>query len=123
MSAPSKAKGRRTGAKPKISKQYMSDEAFGELVESLNYALRYERGERRGFRVTVIPKPPKGRTMRDIVKIRRRLNVSRSVFARILNVSTKTVQAWEQGVRVPSEASLKLLAVAQKHPEALLDSD
>jgi DNA-binding transcriptional regulator YiaG len=35
-------------------------------------------------------------------------------------VSVKTVQAWEQGVRVPSDAALKLLSVAKHHPEALL---
>jgi putative transcriptional regulator len=40
----------------------------------------------------------------------------------MLNVSVKTVQAWEQGVRKPSDAALKLLAIAEKHPEVLLDS-
>jgi putative transcriptional regulator len=44
------------------------------------------------------------------------------MFARLLNVSMKTVQAWEQGTRTPSDAGLKLLAIAEKHPEALLDS-
>jgi putative transcriptional regulator len=43
------------------------------------------------------------------------------VFARLLNVSVKTVQGWEQGVREPSDASLKLLAIAKKRPEVLLE--
>ena len=55
----------------------------------------------------------------EIARIRKRLNYSQSVFARVLNVSTKTVQAWEQGVRVPSDAALKLLTIAKKHPEVL----
>jgi len=38
----------------------------------------------------------------------------------VLNVSVKTVQAWEQGLRQPSDAALKLLTIAKKHPEALL---
>ena len=44
------------------------------------------------------------------------------MVARLLNASTKTVQAWEQGRRKPSEAALRLLAVAEKYPETLLDS-
>jgi DNA-binding transcriptional regulator YiaG len=30
------------------------------------------------------------------------------------------VQAWEQGVRVPSDAALKLLNIARNRPEALV---
>jgi len=37
----------------------------------------------------------------------------------VLNASSKTVQAWEQGARVPSDAALKLLTIAKKHPEVL----
>ncbi len=33
-----------------------------------------------------------------------------------------TVQAWEQGARIPSDAALKLLTVAKKHPEILLEA-
>jgi putative transcriptional regulator len=49
------------------------------------------------------------------------LPYSQSAFAYLLNVSPKTVQAWEQGLRSPSDAALKLLAIAEKHPEVLLD--
>ncbi len=38
----------------------------------------------------------------------------------MLNVSVRTVQAWEQGLRKPSDAALKLLTIAKKHPEVLL---
>jgi putative transcriptional regulator len=56
------------------------------------------------------------------VRLRDRLNYSQSMFARVLNVSTKTVQAWEQGAREPSDAALKLLTIADKHSEVLLES-
>jgi putative transcriptional regulator len=58
----------------------------------------------------------------EIARVRKRLKYSQSIFARVLNVSTKTVQAWEQGARVPSEAALKLLTIAKKHPEVLLEA-
>lgn len=111
-------------AKKAKAQEYMSDEAFGELQESLNQAVAYEQGAREGYRVTrrAVPPPPKQRSKAQIVKLRHALNCSQSGFARLLNVSTKTVQAWEQGTRKPSDAALKLLAVAEKHPEALYAS-
>ena len=112
-------------AKKKIkAKRYMSDRAFNELELSLNQALAHARGERGDYKEKkiVAPPPPKPRSSANIVRLRQRLNCSQAIFARLLNVSPKTVQAWEQGTRKPSDAALKLLAVAEKHPETLLDS-
>lgn len=105
-------------------RNYMSDEAFGELRGAFEDALAYERGERRDLRVTrvAVPRPPAPISREEIVKIRRRLNCSQSVFAMMLNVSPRTVQAWEQGMREPSDAALKLLSIADKHPEVLLEA-
>jgi len=110
--------------KKKTKKAYMSDEAFAELMESAGQALEYERGAREGYRVThvAIPKPPQPMSSAEIARIRKQLNYSQSIFARVLNVSTKTIQAWEQGARVPSDAALKLLTIAKKHPEVLLEA-
>jgi len=104
-------------------KNYMSDEAFGELRGALEDALAYERGERRDLKVTrvAVPRPPEPISRDQIVAIRRRLNCSQSVFAMMLNVSPRTVQAWEQGTREPSDAALKLLSIADRHPEVLLE--
>jgi putative transcriptional regulator len=98
----------------------MDDQLFGELMESLDQALRYSRGEKINARVTVLPAPPAPMRREEIVKLRERFNCSQAIFARLLNVSVKTLQAWEQGLRVPSDAALKLLTIASKHPEALL---
>lgn len=108
----------------KTKKEYVSDETFAELMQSAEQALAYERGEDKGYRVTqvVVPKPPQPMSSREIAGLRKRLNYSQSVFARVLNVSTKTVQAWEQGARVPSDAALKLLTIAKKRPEVLLEA-
>lgn len=111
-------------AKRKIKKAQMSDETFAELMESAGQALKYERGERAGYRVTqvAVPRPPQPMSSAEIAGIRKQLNYSQSLFARVLNVSTKTVQAWEQGVRVPSDVALKLLSIAKKHPDILLEA-
>ena len=103
---------------------YMSDEAFGDLKEALEGALAFERGERRNLKVTRIqaPQPPKAMSPKDIARIRERLNCSQAVFAMMLNISPKTVQAWEQGSREPGDAALKLLTIAKNHPEILLEA-
>jgi putative transcriptional regulator len=114
----------KTKAKVK-EQQFMSDDAFAELELSLNQAIAYEHGAREGYRVTErkIPPKPKPRSKAKIVQLRKKLEFSQSTFARFLNVSVKTIQAWEQGTRKPSDAALKLLAVAEKHPEDLFDSE
>jgi len=43
-----------------------------------------------------------------------------TVFARILGVSVRTLQEWEQGRRAPSGAARTLLLIAAKNPHALL---
>jgi putative transcriptional regulator len=103
---------------------YMGDKAFTELKEAMEDALAFERGKRGDLKVTRIqaPRPPKAMSPTDIARIRERLNCSQAVFAMMLNISTKTVQAWEQGSREPGDAALKLLTIAKKHPEVLLES-
>ena len=104
---------------------YMSDEAFADLKEAMEGVLAFERGERRrDLKVTRIqaPRPPKAMSPKDIARIREKLNCSQAVFAMMLNISPKTVQAWEQGSREPGDAALKLLTIAKKHPEVLLEA-
>jgi putative transcriptional regulator len=113
-----------TKRKVKAKKQrYVSDETFGNIVKSLEEMVAYERGEKLPLRTTRIAIPPKPIKMSKhrIVGIRKRLRCSRLNFARILNVSPRTLEAWEQGVREPSDAALKLLSIADKHPEVLLE--
>ena len=69
-----------------------------------------------------VPRPPRAMSSADIASLRQQLKYSQSVFARVLNVSPKTVQAWEQGIRVPSDAALKLLSIAKRHPEVLVEA-
>ena len=95
---------------------------FDQLTESLNQAIEHAKGNRKDLRTTVLPRPPKPVTQKEIVELRENLNWSQTVFARALNVSVKTVQSWEQGLRHPSDAALKLLSIARKNPQILLET-
>ena len=47
--------------------------------------------------------------------------LSQARFAKLLGVSVRTLQGWEQGRIQPSGAASTLLAIALRNPEALLD--
>jgi putative transcriptional regulator len=57
----------------------------------------------------------------ELTGIRLASGMSQAVFARTLNVSTKTVQSWEQGARKPSQAALRLIQVFRQNPSCLLE--
>lgn len=61
-------------------------------------------------------------TLPPIADIRSRTGLSQTEFARLLGVSVRTLQEWEQGRRVPSGPARTLLAIAYKNPKALLES-
>jgi len=83
---------------------------FERLKSGLEEAIAYERGEV-ALKTTEIslPVPPKLYTSKEIKQLREQMNLSQSTFARLLMVSTKTVQSWEQGVRSPMHSSLRLI--------------
>jgi len=58
-------------------------------------------------------------TVTEIKNIRSHMQVSQSVFAKLLNVSTSSIRQWEQGQRKPSGSTIILLELLQKNPDLL----
>jgi len=61
-------------------------------------------------------------TCPPVTETRSRIGLSQSEFARLLGVSIRTLQEWEQGRRAPSGPARMLLAIAYKNPRALLEA-
>ena len=57
----------------------------------------------------------------DVIRIRKQAGLSQVHFARLLGVSVRTLQDWEQGCRRPSGAAQTLMMVASKNLQAVLD--
>ncbi len=55
-----------------------------------------------------------------VVEARQAVGVSQSKFARMLGVSTRTLQEWEQGRRKPSAAAATLIEIAKQHPRVVI---
>jgi len=81
-------------------------------------------GEKNGvkfdLRSVELPARPKPMKPADIRALRESLNASQALLARLLNVSSNAVESWEQGIREPRQATLKLLHIVRKNPSALL---
>ncbi|HZD32997.1 MAG TPA: helix-turn-helix domain-containing protein [Candidatus Angelobacter sp.] len=73
------------------------------------------------LRKAELPGRPKPMKPADIRALRESLNASQALLARLLNVSSNAVESWEQGIREPRQATLKLLHIAKKNPSVLLD--
>ncbi len=72
------------------------------------------------LRSVELPARPKAMKPADIRSVRESLNASQALFARLLNVSSNAVESWEQGIREPRQATLKLLHIARRNPDVLL---
>lgn len=97
------------------------NEYFDEIAAGLNTAIDdFKTSKKLVVRKVDMPPVPADVSSEQVRQIRTALNLSQSLFARLLNVSVKTVQAWEQGERKPGGPSLRLLEVAARHPQAIL---
>jgi putative transcriptional regulator len=93
----------------------MKKATFESLLASMNEALEHAEGKR-SLRTTTLPLPPAPLSGRAVKNVRATLQASQAVFARYLNVSTKLVQAWEAGRRMPDGPALVLLHIAAAQP-------
>ena len=80
-----------------------------EILDGLREIKRGEVG-----RVVVYP---------PVAETRARVGLTQSEFARLLGVSIRTLQEWEQGRRAPSGPARMLLLIAHKNPRALLEAE
>lgn len=88
---------------------------FDQIKAGLADSAAFSRGEL-SLETTELPAPPPQQAPGQIAALRKSLQMSQAVFAATLNVSKKTLQSWEQGLRKPSDASLRMLQVIHIEP-------
>lgn len=91
----------------------MDKKLLAELVESIKAAGKYVRGEGKASRVFEYPDA-------DVKAIRERIGLSQSQFARMIRVSVKTLQNWEQKRRSPTGPAAALLQIVASEPQVAL---
>ena len=93
----------------------MNEKLFQELLESVKQGGEILRGEKKPSREFDFRNP-------DVKAIRQKYGLSQNKFAQLLGISPATLRNWEQGRRKPEGPARILLLIAEKHPEAILDS-
>lgn len=86
-------------------------EAYQSLIEGLNEALAFARGEKSDAIVHRIEVPTV-----DVAAIRASTGLSQGAFARSIGVAKGTLLNWEHGRRQPSGPAQVLLAMIAKKP-------
>jgi putative transcriptional regulator len=93
----------------------MPNKFFKDLKKGLEEVVAYKKGKLDLRSESIeIPEPPAEYKAKQIKKIREKNHYSQGIFAKVLNVSIRTVQSWESGQRVPSHAALRLLEIVDK---------
>lgn len=91
----------------------MDPKLFAELTKSIKQAGAIARGERKPSRRFEF-------TPSRIQAVREKTELSQAQFARLLGVSIKTLQNWEQARRAPTGPAKALLRIMEKEPSAAL---
>jgi putative transcriptional regulator len=91
----------------------MERKLFDELTKSIKQAGAIARGERKPSRRHEF-------TPSRIQAVREQADLSQAQFARLLNVSVKTLQNWEQARREPTGPAKALLRIVEKEPKVAL---
>ncbi len=104
--------------KQNLTYSFSGSDLIGAAVEGLHTLKAGKKHVLRQQKLS-IPPPVKPMKPREIVAIRKSLGASQAIFASVLNVPKVTLISWENGLRSPSGAALRLLEVVKKHPEAI----
>lgn len=96
------------------SKKPMDDKALRVWEDSRDMAAELEQSINE-----MLAGQGKAVEISPVVTVRMQSGLSQSLFAKLLGVSVRTLQEWEQGRRKPSGAAQTLLTIAQRHPEVL----
>ena len=91
-------------------------EVYESLMEGLNEALAFARGEKTGAVVHHVAVPAV-----DVAAIRASTGLSQGAFARSIGVAKGTLLNWEHGRRRPTGPAQVLLAMIAKKPSLVTE--
>lgn len=88
-------------------------------MQGLDEAVKYQEGKISARRTRIMIRPVESFTSDEIKQIRQKAGVSQVIFAAILGVSKKTIEAWERGRNTPSGPSCRLLQLIRDIPSMI----
>jgi putative transcriptional regulator len=92
---------------------------FAELNEGFD-ALAEERQGQRTIRTHSVEfKPAPTVTPKELIRVRKNLNLSRALFAVYLRTNVRTLENWEQGRAKPNAQAALLINLVKHYPDTV----
>ena len=94
---------------------------FAELMEGMD-ALAAEKAGKITLKTVEIELPEPAPVIvraKEIVQVRKSLQMSQNVFARVLRIAPATLRNWEQGRVEPNAQAATLIKLVQKDPTVI----
>jgi putative transcriptional regulator len=92
---------------------------LAELKEGVS-ALTDAREGKRTLRTHAMEfKPAPELTPRAVIEVRRRLKISRALFAAYLRTNVRTLENWEQGRARPNAQAALLISLVKRFPDTV----
>lgn len=92
---------------------------FESIMTGLNEAVEYEKGNLKAKKTTITVEPLPEISAEDIKNIRNEIGLTQSMFAAVIGVSVKTVEAWEAGTNRPIGPARRMISLIQFNPDIL----
>jgi putative transcriptional regulator len=109
MKKPTKTKGRRRAKR----------DLFAELSEGME-ALAGARQGKRTLRTHALEfKPAPVLTPQELIRVRKKLKISRALFAVYLRTNVRTLENWEQGRAKPNAQAALLINLVKHYPDTV----
>lgn len=93
----------------------MKDNIFNELLESVQEMDQIRQGKKKNSRRFEFKDP-------EVKAIREQTGLSQTHFARLIGVSKRTLENWEQGRRHPTGPARALLKIVESDPKSAIEA-
>lgn len=97
----------------------MKRKLFSELTEGFEALAAERSGKITLKRHEVEIKPTPEVSAEDVLVLRKKLNLSRAVFARYLRINERTLENWEQGRAHPNAQAAVLIKMVELYPDTV----
>jgi len=101
------------------TKRAAKRDLFIELSEGIDALAEARQGKRTLRTSTVAYKPAPTVTPQELIRVRKRLKISRALFAVYLRTNVRTLENWEQGRAKPNAQAALLINLVKRYPDTV----
>lgn len=91
-------------------------DVYESIITGLTEAIGYEKGTVKARKEMCTVNPAPAFSAQEIKSIRVSLQMTQAIFAEVLGVSKKTVEAWEAGTNAPIGTARRMLSMLKADP-------